>query len=206
MPLIRRDKNESASAEPRTESADALIAQLRAGEVEARWSAARGLATHPQAAPALGEALAGEADAKVREAIFTSLLRIAGDASAEVLVPFLRSEDAGLRGGALEALQGMPAATLPRLPALLRDLDPDVRLLAADLARTQPPAVATKLLCDAIEEESHPNVCAAAVDVLAEIGTPDALPTLRRCAERFADEPFLPFAIEVAAERISDSG
>ena len=46
------------------------------------------------------------------------------------------------------------------------------------------------------------NVCAAAVDVLAEIGAPDTLPSLVRCAARFADRPFLGFAVKVASERI----
>ena len=39
--------------------------------------------------------------------------------------------------------------------------------------------------------------------MLAEIGGADALPALARCADRFADEPFLAFAIKVAAERIA---
>jgi hypothetical protein len=54
-----------------------------------------------------------------------------------------------------------------------------------------------------IEREKHPNVCAAAIDVLTEVGTPEALPTLERCAARFAATPFLPFAISVAMNRIS---
>ena len=57
---------------------------------------------------------------------------------------------------------------------------------------------ATRLLCDLIEREQHPNVCAAAIDVLTEVGTPEALPTLEKCAVRFAATPFLPFAISVA--------
>ncbi|MFZ3326051.1 MAG: hypothetical protein WA231_09235 [Methylocella sp.] len=46
------------------------------------------------------------------------------------------------------------------------------------------------------------NVCAAAVDVLAEIGDVQALPTLWRCAARFPNDPFLAFAIKVAADRL----
>ena len=43
----------------------------------------------------------------------------------------------------------------------------------------------------------------AAVDALAEIGTRDALPALESCARRFADTPFLPFAISIAVAHIS---
>jgi replication-associated recombination protein RarA len=62
---------------------------------------------------------------------------------------------------------------------------------------------ATRLLCDLIEREQHPNVCAAAIDVLTEVGTPEAIPVLEKCAVRFAETPFLPFAISVAIARIS---
>ena len=40
------------------------------------------------------------------------------------------------------------------------------------------------------------------MDVLADIGLPEAVPSLRRCAERFPAEPFLAFAIRVAGDRI----
>ena len=45
---------------------------------------------------------------------------------------------------------------------------------------------ATRLLCGLIEREQHPNVCAAAIDVLTEVGTPEAIPALEKCAARFA--------------------
>jgi HEAT repeat protein len=78
-----------------------------------------------------------------------------------------------------------------------------VRLLATELARNMDAAQATRLLCDLIEREQNPNVCGAAIDVLTEVGTPVALPTLERCASRFSTTPFLPFAISVAIARIS---
>jgi HEAT repeat protein len=86
---------------------------------------------------------------------------------------------------------------------LLNDGDSDVRLLATELARNMEGSEATRLLCELIDHEHHPNVCAAAIDVLTEVGTPDALPTLERCAVRFAATPFLPFAVAVAMSRIS---
>jgi hypothetical protein len=65
--------------------------------------------------------------------------------------------------------------------------------------------IATRLLCRLLEHEQHPNVCAAAIDVLAEVGTRDAVPALQACAERFAGTPFLPFAVSIAIARISDT-
>jgi HEAT repeat protein len=64
---------------------------------------------------------------------------------------------------------------------------------------------AVRVLCRLLEHEQHPNVCAAAVDVLAEVGTRDAIPSLKACAERFSATPFLPFAIATTIARISDA-
>jgi len=151
----------------------------------------------------LGKALSQETDARVREAIFTSLISSSTAESIEAILPHLRSDDANLRTGALDALRAMPAAARPYLPALLADEHPDVRLLSCEIARALSSAQATPLLCDLLDREAEANVCAAAIDVLAEIGGPEALPVLARCAERFAHTPFLAFAIKVAAQRIS---
>jgi len=50
------------------------------------------------------------------------------------------------------------------------------------------------------------NVCAGAVDVLAEAGDASALPALGRCAARFPGEIFLGFAIRVATQRLQSNG
>jgi HEAT repeat protein len=153
--------------------------------------------------PALAAALDREPTPRVREAMMTALIRIGNAASIEVILPYLRSEDAGLRAAAIEALQALPDAIAPFMAPLLSDDDSDVRLLATELARNMEASEATRLLCELIEREHHPNVCAAAIDVLTEVGTPEALPTLEKCAVRFAATPFLPFAISVAMSRIS---
>jgi HEAT repeat protein len=203
MPFVKRGATpQAASHEPAGDRAS-QIAALRSPEAETRWRAARALAGAAEAVAALAEALAGEAVPRVREAIMTALMRVGDEASVRALLPCLRSEDAGQRGTAIEALQAMPEAIGPFMTALLTDADSDVRLLATELARNMPAAQATRLLCELIEREPHPNVCAAAIDVLAEVGTRDAVPALRRCAERFAGTAFLPFAAAVAIGRIS---
>jgi HEAT repeat protein len=121
----------------------------------------------------------------------------------QVMLPYLRSQDAGLRAAAVEALQSLPRAVAPFMPDLFGDVDSDVRLLATELARNMPAADATRLLCGLLEHEQHPNVCAAAIDVLTEVGTRDALPSLEKCGARFAATPFLPFAVSVAIARIT---
>lgn len=199
MPLIRREPAN------RAEPADLgrAAAALRSGNAAERWQAARSLAAEPAAAGLLGAALAVEQDARVRGAILTSLTRLGGTESVEAVIPHLSSNDAGLRTGVLDALREMITAVRPRLPALLADPDPDIRVLCCDLVRELPAADGTDLLCGVLDRDPEPNVCGAAVDVLAEIGTLAALPALQKCAARFREQAFLAFAITAAAERIA---
>ncbi|GIL40867.1 hypothetical protein TMPK1_31040 [Rhodospirillales bacterium TMPK1] len=192
MPLIRKD---AASSAPAREHADLL----RSDDADERWRAARSLATSPAGAAALGAALAGEQDPRVREAIFTSLARLG---AVDSVLPHLRSDDANLRTGALDALRAMTDAVRPHLRSLLADPDPDVRLLSCELTRALPAREANSLMIEVIDREAHANVCASAVDVLAELGEATAIASLERCATRFAGQGFLPFAIQVAIERI----
>ncbi|WP_207477481.1 HEAT repeat domain-containing protein [Arenibaculum pallidiluteum] len=201
MPLVRRDP-EAREKAPGATAPDETGALLRSPDPAQRRHAARALTTCPGAVPALVQALGVEGDAAVREAILAALSDIGDEAAALALISALRSEDAGLRNGALEALRSMPEAAAAHLPALLADGDSDVRILAAEIARGLSPAVATALLCAMLDSETHPNACGAALDVLTEVGTTDALPTLRRIAERFAGDPFVPFAVQVAMARI----
>jgi len=198
MPLVRKG---GATPSP---TADRRSAEerLRNGTSDERWAAARALSGQAQAVKSLSAALAIEPDARVREAVLTSLARIDTAQSAEAILPLIRSDDADLRTGALDALRLMPRALEANLAGLLGDPDADVRLLACDLAREIPPPTATRLLCDLLVGEREVNVCAAAVDVLAECGGPEALPVLSACADRFADVPFLAFSLRIAGDRI----
>jgi HEAT repeat protein len=204
MPFVKRSV--AGDGPPDKQADDDLtpqVAALSSGDSEARWRAARALGGRSGAVPALKAALDAEQIPRVREALMTALVRVGDDASVRALLPYLRARDAAQRGAALEALQAMPEAIMPFMPALLEDSNSDVRLLSTELARKIPEADATRVLCKLLEHEPHPNVCAAAVDVLAEVGTSDALPALRMCAKRFAGTPFLPFAVSMAIARIS---
>jgi HEAT repeat protein len=199
MPLV---KGGSTGGAPGPVSAPHRSA-LDSPDAESRWTSARALAGDVEAVPALAAALRRETVPRVREAIMTALMRTGDAASVEAILPYLRSQDAGLRAAAIEALQALPSATTPFMEALFSDPDSDVRLLATELTRNMKASEATQILCQLIEREQHPNVCAAAVDVLTEVGTPEALPVLEKCAVRFAATPFLPFAISMAIARIS---
>jgi HEAT repeat protein len=175
---------------------------LTEGTDEERWTAARAAGETPEGLSILKDALSREANSRVREAIFTSLARIQTAESAEAVLPYLGSDDAGLRAGALDALRAMPTATAHHIARVLKDSDPDVRLLGCELVRNQPSEDANYLLGNLLSTESKANVCAAAVEVLAEVGSPELLPLLTECAARFPDDPFLAFAVQIASERI----
>jgi HEAT repeat protein len=200
VPLIRKDAGNSPP--PVEDALSTAASLLTRGTIDERWSAARSLADHPGATASLAAALALEPEARVREAILTGLVRQGGDASVQAILPQIRSDDARLRTEALDALHAMPQAVEPYLRALLADADPDVRLLSCDLARGLPAPEAARRLCELLDREPEANVCAAALDALAEIGGPDCLPALARCAARFPDEPFLDFAVRAASQRI----
>ncbi|ABD90132.1 HEAT repeat domain-containing protein [Rhodopseudomonas palustris] len=203
MPLIRRDDPKPAAARQPAADLAALTAALGDPDPDRRWQAARGLGSDPGAVPQLAAAFAAEQVPQVREAIMTALLRIGDAGAVAALLPALRVQDAALRASAIEALQAMPEATLPFMTALLADADSDVRILATELVRNMPAETATALLSDLLAREPHPNVCGAAIDVLAEVGTPAAIPALQACAARFADVAFLRFAASVAIDQIS---
>ncbi|SFK84569.1 HEAT repeat domain-containing protein [Methylocapsa palsarum] len=196
MPLIRSKCDNAAAGVLREEPAS-----LASASPDERWAAARA-ACDPACISSLGDALALELDARVRQAIFTALARIATPESAGVILPYMRVDDASTRTGALDALRAMPEAARPHLPGLLVDPDADVRILACDLVRDAGGADGPRWLCAMIETEPQANVCAAAVEVLGEIADAAAGPCLSRCAERFPDDPFLRFAIKVVADRV----
>jgi HEAT repeat protein len=159
------------------------------------------LGTVPGSTPALADALAREKDARVREAILTSLSHTREGLA--IVLPYVRSDEAEVRTAALDALRSAAAAIEPLLEESLHDPDPDVRLLICDVVRALPSTVATRLMVELLDREQAVNVCGAALEVLAEVGEPSAVPALDRCAGRFPDEPFLLFSARLAAQRIT---
>lgn len=202
MPLIRKPQNVLSCPAP---DPNALV-HLRASGADERWAAARQLGGQPGYAVLLAEALAREDDPRVREALFTALAQDGGTAAVAVILPFLRSPDAALRMGALDALATLPDAVATNIGELLTDPDPDVRTLSCDLARRLPASEANSHLGALLDRELDGNVCAAAVEVLSEVGTEDAIAALRSCAARFADNRFLIYAIELAIQRLGEGG
>ena len=206
--LLHHEERPADKHDSREQARDigGLLAQLSHADATTRRWAARDLAAHPEAATALCARLVCEPDAGVRSALFTSVAHLgAGDKGSDVvkaLLPLLRSEDPGLRNGAIEVLSGLPDAVAPHIEALLRDADSDVRIftvnLLGDLRHPQVP----RWLQQVLLQDAAVNVVGAALEVLTEVGTRESLPALRAVAQRFEGEAFIGFAVSLAAERI----
>ena len=180
----------------------ALATALAAPEAGERRRAARDLGAFPEAGPLLCAHLEREPAASVRAVILTTLIRIKSPAVAEGLLPLLRSEDSVLRNAAIEVLQEMPAEVEPHVTGLLADPDSDVRILAVNMLSLLPHPKAPDWLAEVVAREAHVNVCAAAVDGLAEIGNENAIVPLQALAARFPEVPFIRFAAAAAIRRI----
>jgi HEAT repeat protein len=199
VPFVRK----TIQASPGAPVAPQLILEGLASPLEEeRWTAARAASGCAALGRPLADALRAETVPRVREALLTSLVRIGNAESVAAVLPLLRSDEATLRVAALDALRLMIRSTADLLPDLLHDADVDVRVLSCELARELPEQQATALLCELLLTEEDANVCAAAVEVLAEAGRGEALPALEACAKRFSGTPFLAFAIQVASDRI----
>ncbi len=190
-----------AAADERTDSRT-LVTGLYAAAPSQRRQAARSLAAHPQAAADLCARLGAEPAASVRSVILTSLIAMPSDTVVRFLLPYLRSEDAALRNAVIETLQRMPEMLGPHIRSLLEDNDSDVRIFAVNVLAALAHAQAPRWLEVVLRCDPHVNVCAAAVDGLAEMGDRASRPALAALPARFPDEPFIAFAVQAALARI----
>lgn len=200
MPLVRTTSAAQDKAPP--ESRVLLLERLAGSDMGERRRAARALAREPDAVPALAARLECEPEPSVRDALFGGLVDIGGTLAADLVARLVRSEDASVRGGAIEALKRLGDDAVPALDVLLSDTDPDVRILAIEVTRAWPSALAVPRLQRIFESDPHVNVCGAAVDVATEIGTGELVEALTSLRARFAGVPFLIFAVDVACSRI----
>jgi HEAT repeat protein len=207
MAFIKTLNTESVVQEDRKQKRGCpdLLAGLEDDNPTARRWAARDLVNCQDVAAALVDRLKREGNLSVREVILTTLTRL-GDATAVAgLVDCLRSEDAALRNEAIEAMKQLPEEVAPIMQGLLGDHDPDVRIFAVNILESLRHPDVESWLIAVIETDAHINVCATALDLLSEVGTVLALEPLERLKARFADEPYIQFAADLALRRIHES-
>jgi HEAT repeat protein len=200
--LVKRTTASTMDERAPPRGLDELLGDLAGPTSAERRAAARELAAHPAAARPLCERLPHEADLSVREGILTALMRLASEQVVLGLIPYLDSEDVWLRNAVIEALPRMPDASRAALTARLVHPEVDVRILAVTtLAHLREEAVTARLV-QVLADEPDVNVCAAALEAVAERGDRASIPALRALAVRFEGEPFVAFATAHAIARI----
>jgi len=204
MGLVKRSQTTTDVEHLRkvTRDMSGLLQLLQTGDVTSRRWAARDLVQYPQAVSGLLDSLAQETDRTVREAIFVTLTQLNSQPAVDGLIACLRSEEVNLRNDAIEAMKLMPEAVAPMMNGLLHDPDPDVRIFAVNILESLRHPDVEAWLVEVILNDPHINVCATAVDLLAEVGGKSAIPALEALRLKFPDEPFMHFGIEVALKRI----
>ncbi|MEH3159756.1 MAG: HEAT repeat domain-containing protein [Sphingomonas taxi] len=197
MPLIKAPAHRLEEALPPADP----VTLLDAPTASERRAAVPQLEATAQGQAALCARLAVETAPSVREAILAALIRRRTPAIARALLPLLRDEDAALRNAAIEALAEMPDEVAPHIEALLVDPDSDVRIFAGNMLAVLPHPRAAEWLLTVLADD-HVNVCAAAIDGLAEIGDPATAAALEAVPARFPGNSFIAFAAGVALRRV----
>ncbi len=183
-------------------STDGWIAQFSAPDPALRRRAVRALDSGAKSIDALIAQLGKETAPSVRSAIFNALANAATPRAVESLLLQLRSEDAALRNGAIDALQTLPQLVGPHVERLLADPDPDVRISAVSILSALAHPDIPKWLADVVRRDANVNVCAAAVDALAEAGDEAAVEAIAALPQRFPGVPYIAFAVAAAVRRI----
>jgi HEAT repeat protein len=198
VPMARRGKTAPAP------EIDQILAALEGADAGGRRQAARQILDCPDAAKALMSRLKREEDAAVRDVILNTLVRLKDTSIVAGLAECLRSEDAALRNETIEAFKQLGHEVDPILESMLADPDPDVRIFVVNILESQRHSEAENWLIKVIEDDSHVNVCATAVDLLCEVGTEASSDALLRLKVRFASEPYIQFAADLALKRIRE--
>jgi len=191
-----------ADSVPTVEDMPMLLRGLHSDDEELRRMSARDLGRFPESAHALAAQLEVERVTVVAEAIINSLAQIGDDAAVDVLIPFLRSEQVFIRNETIEVLKGLPHRVAPAMESLLTDPDADVRIFAVNVLESLRHPKVVDWLIGVIEQDDHVNVCATALDLIAEVGDESCLEALNRVRARFPNEPYLQFVAEMAQGRI----
>jgi HEAT repeat protein len=207
MAFIKRQRSESVTKDERKKprTCDDLVAGLEDPNPVARRWMARDLVACPGSALALVDRLKREGDASVREVILTTLTQIGDPTAVGGLVECLRNGDAALRNEVIETMKQLPDAVAPIMRGLLADEDSDVRIFAVNILETLRHPEVERWLIGVVESDPQVNVCAAAADLLSEVGTEAAEGALVRLKARFRDEPYVRFTADLALKRIHES-
>jgi len=177
---------------------DTLLAELVDDDPELRRRAVRDLADRDEARAALVDRVGTEPDRSVRDALCAQLSRHDRPDVVDGLLRHLASDDAGLRTAVVEVLGALPTATAARIPQLLADPDPDVRILTVMVLARLRLAAVEGWLTGLVRGDDSPNVVSAAIGELALLAGARCVADLEGARERFPTDPFIGFTVSQA--------
>ncbi|GEO82999.1 HEAT repeat domain-containing protein [Pararhodospirillum oryzae] len=159
---------------------------------EGRCAAARAAVDFPDSVPLLVARLRVETDPKVFGTLESALVSIGSDAVVMGVVPLLRAPKPAVRIVGTDILRALGGRSEPVVRALLTDDDPALRMIGVTIARTLPNPDAPSWSLDMLRRESHPGVCMAALDSLAQsrpagLRPPGLAPVLLDLKTRFPE-------------------
>lgn len=184
---------------------EGLCGELNKEDHQARRWAARDLAQFPtNASEVLVARLRIEEHPSVRTAILSTLAHLGDSVAISGLMECLHSDEASLRNEAIEVLKEIPDEVAHVIEKLLSDADSDVRIFAVNILESLRHQNVEKWLMTVIENDTHVNVCATALDLLSEVGTIASLSALQKLKARFSGEPYITFSADLAIKRIQE--
>ena len=182
-----------------------LLADLAGGEPEARRAAVQALADRPDALPALVHRVGIETDPGVRNALCTQLARHDRPEVVDGLLPHLASDDAALRNAVTQVLSMLPVSCALRVPQLLADPDPDVRILTVMTLGGLRLDQVEDWLTQLVRDDTDPRVVGAAMAELAELAGARGAPVLEAAGHRFPADPFIQFIATQSRARMDSA-
>jgi HEAT repeat protein len=207
MALKKHRPLSPSQPEPRHGERDlpALLAQLRDDDPTRRRHGVRDLTAFPESAAALVRLFETEGDNAVRAALSHALVALGGETVVSGMVELLRSDDPWLRNAAIDVLKQLPDSVAPHMQRLLHDADSDVRIFAVNVLEALCHPMVEDWLIQVVATDPHVNVVSTALDLLSEVGSDRALAAIERLPHRFAEHPYIAFAVAIAQKRIASA-
>lgn len=129
-------------------------------------------------------------------------VKLKRDSDFKTLVAILKTDNAYLRNMVIKYLQSFGKEIKPFLESMLEDSDKDVRIFAINIIGDVRFEDSISLLRYVLVKEEDINVVATALDYIGEIGAAKDKELLEAVKAKFADDPFIEFAVNSAIERI----
>lgn len=208
MSLIKKSKSQqshlTSDRRQKERDLDFLLEQLNHDDPTQRRWAARDLQTYGDLAiEPLCKRLEKEKDNAVQDAILDALLTLDQELVINFLLPFLSSEDAGLRNKVIDILQQMPIIE-KYISSLLNNKNPDIRIFAINILQALPNYNIGEILLKIALKDDNINVVATALDALVEIATPDMKDKLEKIKLKFKDREYICFVVDTILDLLQE--